>query len=105
MALPTHLTTDQLEALVELARRGSLRAAADVTAARSRVDLAKALFDQAADLQKNGAGIKIDTLRSNVQYQNETQRLINAQTQLKTSISGFRKIGNPMRFCSPNGGT
>ena len=50
---------------------GSLRAAADVKAARSRVDLAQALFTQASDLQKNGAGTGIDTLRSNVQYQNE----------------------------------
>ena len=60
---------------------GSFRAAADVTAAQSRVYLAKAIFDQAADLQKNGAGTGIDTLRSNVQYQNERQRQINAQTQ------------------------
>jgi len=73
---------------------GSLRAAADVTAARSRVDLAKALLDQAADLQKNGAGIKIDTLRSKVQYQNETQRLINAQTQLKTSLYALARLLN-----------
>jgi hypothetical protein len=26
------------------------------------------------------------------------------QTQIKTWIFGFRKIGKPMRFCSPNGG-
>jgi len=53
---------------------GSLRASADVSAAQSRVELAKALFDQASDLQKNGAGTGIDTLRANVQYQNERQR-------------------------------
>ena len=35
---------------------GSQRAAADVQAAQSRVDLAQALYDQAADLQKNGVG-------------------------------------------------
>jgi outer membrane protein TolC len=73
---------------------GTLRAAADVRAAQSRVDLAKALFDQAADLQKNGAGTGIDTLRSNVQYQNERQRLINAQTQLKTSLYGLARLLN-----------
>src|SRR4029077_5973568 len=33
---------------------GSQRAAADVQAAQSRVDLAQALYSQAADLQKNG---------------------------------------------------
>ena len=73
---------------------GSLRAAADVDAAQSRVDLAKALYDQAADLQKNGVGTGIDTLRSNVQYQNERQRLINAQTELKTSLYGLARLLN-----------
>ncbi len=73
---------------------GSLRAAADVKAAQSRMDLAKALFDQAADLQKNGAGTGIDTLRSNVQYQNERQRLIAAQTTLKTTLYGLARLLN-----------
>ena len=73
---------------------GSLRAAADVTAAQSRVGLAKAIFDQAADLQKNGAGTGIDTLRSNVQYQNERQRLIGAQTQFKTSLYALARLLN-----------
>ena len=35
---------------------GSLRASADVDAAKVRLDLAKALFDLASDLQKNGVG-------------------------------------------------
>jgi outer membrane protein len=73
---------------------GSLRAAADVTAAQSRAALAKALFDQAADLQKNGAGTGIDTLRSNVEYQNERQRLINSQTQFKTSLYALARLLN-----------
>jgi outer membrane protein TolC len=73
---------------------GSLRAAADVKAAQSRMDLAKALFDQADDLQKNGAGTGIDTLRSNVQYQNERQRLIAAQTTLKTTLYGLVRLLN-----------
>jgi len=73
---------------------GSLRAAADVKAAQSRVDLAKALFDQASDLQKNGVGTSIDTLRSNVQYQNERQRLIDAQTQLRTTLFGLGRLLN-----------
>ncbi len=73
---------------------GSLRASADVTAAQSRMDLAKALFDQATDLQKNGVGTGIDTLRSNVQYQNERQRLINAQTQYKTSLYALARLLN-----------
>jgi outer membrane protein TolC len=73
---------------------GSQRAAADVDAAKSRVDLAQAIYNQAADLQKNGVGTGIDTLRSNVQLQNEKQRLIVAQTQLETSLYGLARLLN-----------
>ena len=73
---------------------GSQRAAADVQAAQSRVDLAQALYDQAADLQKNGVGTGIDTLRANVQLQNEKQRLIVARTQLETSLYGLARLLN-----------
>jgi outer membrane protein len=71
---------------------GSQRAAADVQAAQSRVDLAQAIYNQAADLQKNGVGTGIDTLRSNVQLQNEKQRLIVARTQLETSLYGLARL-------------
>jgi outer membrane protein len=73
---------------------GSLRASADVSAAQSRVELAKALFDQASDLQKNGVGTGIDTLRANVQYQNEQQRLIEARTAFATSLFGLSRLLN-----------
>ncbi|MBZ5609350.1 MAG: TolC family protein [Acidobacteriia bacterium] len=73
---------------------GSLRAAADIKAAQSRADLAKALLDQATDLQKNGAGTAIDSLRAHVQYQNERQRLIDSQTQLKTTLFGLARLLN-----------
>jgi outer membrane protein len=73
---------------------GSLRASADVTAAQSRVELAKALFDQAADLQKNGVGTAIDTVRANVEYQNERQRLIDARTTLATSLFALARLLN-----------
>ncbi len=73
---------------------GSLRAAADVSASESRADLAKALFDQATDMQKSGVGTGIDTLRSNVQYQNEQQRLIEARTTLETSLYGLARLLN-----------
>jgi outer membrane protein TolC len=71
---------------------GSQRAAADVQAAQSRVDLAQALYDQAADLQKNGVGTGIDTLRANVQLQNEKQRLIVSRTLLETSLYGLARL-------------
>ena len=73
---------------------GSQRAAADVEAAKSRVILAQALYDQAADLLKNGVGTGIDALRANVQLQNEKQRLIVAQTQLQTALFGLGRLLN-----------
>jgi outer membrane protein TolC len=78
---------------------GGQRAAADVEAAQSRVDLAQALYNQAADLQKNGVGTGIDTLRANVELQNEKQRLIVARTQLDTALFGLARLLNvdPLR--------
>lgn len=87
-------TREQYVDLVVSQYLGGLRAAAAVTAAQSRVDLAKALFDQAADFQKNGVGIRVDTLRANVEYQNERQQLLDAQTQLKTSLYGLARLLN-----------
>jgi outer membrane protein TolC len=85
---------EQIAMLVVSQYLGSLRAAADVKAAQSRVDLAQALYDQASDLQKNGVGTGIDTLRSNVELQNERQRLIEAQTQFQTSLYGLAQLLN-----------
>jgi outer membrane protein len=85
---------EQIAMLVVSQYLGSLRASADVKAAQSRVDLAQALYDQAADLQKNGVGTGIDTLRSNVELQNERQRLIEAQTQFQTSLYGLTQLLN-----------
>jgi outer membrane protein len=85
---------EQIAMLVVSQYLGSLRASADVKAAQSRVDLAQALYDQAADLQKNGVGTGIDTLRANVELQNERQRLIEAQTQFQTSLYGLAQLLN-----------
>ena len=73
---------------------GVLRAGAEVQAAKSRMDLAQALFSQASDMQKNGAGTSIDTLRSNVELQNEKQRWINAQTRRQTALNGLARLLN-----------
>jgi outer membrane protein len=73
---------------------GSLQAAANVTAAESQVQLAQALYDQASDLQKHGVGTGLDTLRAQVELQNEQQRLIEAQTQYKTSLYGLSRMLN-----------
>ena len=71
---------------------GSQRATADVHSAQSQVDLAQALYDQAADLQRHGVGTGIDTLRANVQLQNNKQRLIIAKTALDTSLFGLARL-------------
>jgi outer membrane protein len=87
-------TREQVILLVVSQYIGTLRAVATVEAAQSRVDLAQALYDQAADLQKEGVGTGIDTLRANVELQNEKQRLIEAQNDRDTSIFGLSKLLN-----------
>jgi outer membrane protein len=85
---------EQIVLLVVSQYLGGMRAGAAVVAAQSRVDLAQALYDQAADLQKNGVGTGLDTLRANVELQNEKQRLIEAQTQEKVALFGLARLLN-----------
>jgi outer membrane protein len=73
---------------------GTLRAVANVQASQSRVDLAQALYNQAADLQKEGVGTGIDTLRANVELQNEKQRLLEAENERETSLYGLSRLLN-----------
>jgi len=87
-------TREQVILLVVSQYIGSLRAEADVEASRSRVDLAQALFDQAGDLQKEGVGTGIDTLRANVELQNEKQRLIEAVNDRETSLFALSRLLN-----------
>ncbi|MDE3245990.1 MAG: TolC family protein [Acidobacteriota bacterium] len=70
----------------------ALRASEATKASQSRVELAQALEKLAEDQQTHGVGTKLDTLRAQVQLQNERQRLIQAQTQLKTSLFGLAKL-------------
>src|SRR5437016_5187770 len=87
-------TREQVILLVVSQYIGTLRAMATVEASQSRVDLAQALYDQAADLQKEGVGTGIDTLRANVELQNEKQRLIEAQTDQETSLYALSRLLN-----------
>src|SRR6266850_764904 len=87
-------TREQVILLVVSQYIGTLRAVANVQASQSRVELAQALYDQAADLQKEGVGTGIDTLRSNVELQNEKQRLIQAQTERETSLFWLSRLLN-----------
>jgi outer membrane protein len=85
---------EQVVLLVVSQYLGELRAHAAVSAAQSRVELAQALYDQAQDLQKHGVGTGIDTLRANVELQNEKQRLLEAETQQKVALYGLARLLN-----------
>jgi outer membrane protein len=87
-------TREQVILLVVSQYIGTLRAVADVQASQSRVDLAQALYDQAGDLQKEGVGTGIDTLRANVELQNEMQRLIEAEADRERSLFGLSRLLN-----------
>src|SRR6059058_4691940 len=87
-------TREQVILLVVSQYIGTLRAVANVEASQSRVNLAQALYDQAADLQKEGVGTGIDTLRANVELQNEKQRLIETGTDRDTSLFALSRLLN-----------
>jgi len=87
-------TREQVILLVVSQYIGSLRAQANVEASRSRVQLAQALYDQAADLQKEGVGTGIDTLRANVELQNEKQRLIEATNDRESLLYALSRLLN-----------
>lgn len=85
---------EQVTLLVVSQYLASLRAAANVGAAQARVRLAQTLYQQAADLQRRGVGTGLDTLRANVELQNEQQNLIQAQTAEKTALYGLAQLLN-----------
>ncbi len=87
-------TREQVILLVVSQYIGTNRAVANVQASQSRVELAQALYDQAADLQKQGVGTGIDTLRANVELQNEKQRLIVAEADRDRSLFGLSRLLN-----------
>jgi outer membrane protein len=69
-----------------------LRALAARDAAAARVTLAQRLYEQAAELQKTGIGLNIDTVRANVELQNEKQNLIDAESQTRTTTYGLAEL-------------
>ncbi len=85
---------EQTTLLVASQYLAGLRATAEVRAAESRVRLAQELYAQAIEVQKQGIGTGIDTLRANVQLQNEKQGLIVARTRLKTTLHGLVRLLN-----------
>jgi outer membrane protein len=69
-----------------------LRALARRDAADARVALAERLYEQAIELQKTGIGLNIDTVRANVELQNERQNLIDAETLTHTTKYGLAEL-------------
>lgn len=63
----------------------------------AQVKSAKTLFDQASEKQAAGVGVHLDTLRSEVQYQQRVQDLVSAQDTLaKDKIQLARVLGIPV---------
>jgi outer membrane protein len=87
-----NVTREQVTQLVVTQYLLVLRAIARDAAARSRVALAQRLFDQASNLEKNGVGLAIDTVRANVELQNEKQTLIDADTETRTTRYGLAEL-------------
>jgi outer membrane protein len=69
-----------------------LSALATRDAANARVALAQRLYEQAGELQKTGIGLSIDTVRANVELQNERQNLIDAETLTHTTRYGLAAL-------------
>jgi outer membrane protein len=69
-----------------------LNALATRDAALARVALAQRLYEQAGELQKTGIGLSIDTVRANVELQNERQNLIDAETLTHTTKYGLAAL-------------
>lgn len=68
------------------------RAKATLHAVQARRELAQRLHDQAAQLEKNGVGTRLDTLRANVELQNELQQEIDASSSVQTATYALDNI-------------
>lgn len=83
---------DQTTLLVVSQYLAALRAGEQLKAAQSRVDLAQALFDQSVQLEKNGIGTNLDTVRAQVELQNERQSLLVEQTERAKALYGLARL-------------
>jgi len=83
---------DQTTLLVVSQYFAALRAGENLKAAQSRMDLAQALFDQAVQLEQNGIGTNLDTVRAQVELQNEKQSLLVEQTERAKALYGLAQL-------------
>jgi outer membrane protein len=80
-----NITREQVTQFVVTQYLLVLRAIAAYEAAQARVALAERLLQQATNLEKSGVGLAIDTVRANVELQNEKQTLIDTGTETSTT--------------------
>jgi len=80
------VTREDITASVVLQYHLVLRAIAIRDAANARVALAERLSNLATNQQKTGVGLSIDATRAQVELQNERQNLIDAETQVHTTL-------------------
>ena len=74
----------------------TVAAASRIETARAQVTAAQAVYDQAADFQKNGVVPAIEALRAQVELQTQQQRLISDQSDVeKLKLRLARAIGLP----------
>jgi outer membrane protein len=85
---------EQTSLLVVSEYLGALRAMASVDASKSRVNLAKALLDQAKALHQAGIATRVDEVRAEVKVRQEEQALIVAQTDVQTALFALARLLN-----------
>lgn len=83
---------EQITLLVVSQYLAALRADEQVRTVQSRVDLALALANQAQQLEENGIGTNLDTVRANVELQNARQALLVAQADSKKALYGLARL-------------
>jgi outer membrane protein TolC len=83
---------EQTTLLVVSQYLAALRAAEQAKTVQSRVDLALALANQAQQLEENGIGTNLDTVRANVELQNARQALLVAQADSQKALYGLARL-------------
>jgi outer membrane protein TolC len=90
---------DARDLVVQAVAAGYLQIVADasrIDAIRSQVQTARALYDRAADQRRAGTAAGIDVLRSQVELQQQQQRLLAAENQFaQDKLALGRAIGLP----------
>ncbi|HXW16334.1 MAG TPA: TolC family protein, partial [Terriglobia bacterium] len=83
---------EQTTLLVASQYLAALHAEEEIKTVQSRVDLAVALADQAQQLEENGIGTNLDTVRANVELQNSRQALLVAEAGSQKALYGLARL-------------